>query len=54
LTLIGALKAWMARPREDGDDLQNQNDPVVGEAIRLMREAPGQAWTVETFGRRIG
>lgn len=52
LILIGALKAWMAKPKDD--TLQYQQDPVVGEALRLMRRDHAQAWTVESLGRRIG
>ncbi|MEM7390891.1 MAG: AraC family transcriptional regulator [Verrucomicrobiota bacterium] len=54
LTLIGALKAWMAKPREDDDSMRSQNDPMVGEAIRLMRDDPAKVWSVETLGRAIG
>jgi len=54
LVLISTLKAWMAKPRNDEEPLMQQNDPVVGEALRLMRENPAKAWTVERLGRALG
>jgi AraC-like DNA-binding protein len=52
LILIGALKAWMAKPKDE--TLQYQQDPVVGEALRLMREDPAKAWSVDLLGRAVG
>ncbi|MDF3131076.1 AraC family transcriptional regulator [Kiritimatiellaeota bacterium B1221] len=54
LVLIGALKAWMSRPREPAELWQQQRDPVVGRALKLMRQDPAQSWTVESLGREIG
>ncbi len=40
LVLIGALKAWMARPGEETDLLKQQNDPVGEVAERLGYSSP--------------
>jgi AraC-like DNA-binding protein len=55
LLVIDALRGWFARP--DGVPpswYAAQTDPVVGPALRLIHDAPEQAWTVEGLARQVG
>ncbi|MDQ8044228.1 MAG: AraC family transcriptional regulator [Solirubrobacteraceae bacterium] len=55
LLLVGALRAWFARP--DGEApgwYRAQADPVVGQAIRLLHHSPERPWTVGSLAHEVG
>ena len=55
LLLIGALRAWFARPEARAPGwYRAHGDPVVGAALRLMQDEPAQPWTVATLADRTG
>jgi AraC-like DNA-binding protein len=50
LLLTQLLRDWLARhPDESG-----LGDPAVAAAVRLIRERPGEAWTVEQLSEHAG
>jgi AraC-like DNA-binding protein len=53
--LIGALRAWFARPeaRAPGWYLAH-SDPVVGPALRLLHDDPAAPWTVASLASAVG
>ncbi|WP_007519848.1 AraC family transcriptional regulator [Pseudofrankia saprophytica] len=67
LLLIDVLRAWFTgdgsgqRPRRDGGEagrepswLRAHTDPVVGRAMRLLHNNPGQPWTVAALAAHTG
>jgi AraC-like DNA-binding protein len=55
LLVIDALRGWFARPDAVPPSWYSaQTDPVVGPALRLIHDAPEQAWTVEGLARQVG
>jgi len=56
LLLIAVVRAWFARPGEDGAPawLRAHADPVVGHALRLLHHHPEHPWTVAELARRTG
>lgn len=55
LLLISVLRAWFARPdAEPPAWYRAQGDPVVGQALRLLHEHPGHAWTVASLAAKCG
>ncbi|MER6912022.1 AraC family transcriptional regulator [Streptomyces sp. NPDC000594] len=55
LVLITALRSWFARPEADTPGWYRAlGDPVVGPALRLMREAPAHPWTVASLAAGAG
>ncbi len=53
LLLVAVLKAWIAQPDTNRAELQGQRDPVVAQALKLLREDPARAWTVESLARAV-
>jgi len=55
LALIATLRVWFARPEARAPAwYRAQSDPVVGEALRLMHDAPADPWTVAVLADRVG
>ncbi|MGY1435628.1 AraC family transcriptional regulator [Streptomyces reniochalinae] len=55
LLLVSVLRAWFARPEADAPAwYRAQSDPVVGVALRLLREQPGHGWTVASLAAQAG
>jgi AraC-like DNA-binding protein len=55
LVLIGALRAWFARPDAGAPGWYRAHaDPVVGPALRLLHHDPRRAWTVATLAHEVG
>ncbi|GHJ29929.1 AraC family transcriptional regulator [Streptomyces hygroscopicus subsp. sporocinereus] len=55
LLLINVLRAWLMEPGT-GAPLwfRAQSDPVVGRALRLLHERPGESWTVASLAASVG
>jgi AraC-like DNA-binding protein len=55
LLLIAALRAWFDRPEAGAPGwYRAYDDPVVGQALRLLHHEPARAWTVASLAREIG
>lgn len=55
LLLIAVLRAWFARPGADAPGwYRAMGDPVVGAALRLLRNDPAHPWTVASLAARAG
>ncbi|MFJ6239064.1 AraC family transcriptional regulator [Streptomyces griseus] len=55
LLLIAVLRAWFARPGADAPSwYRAMGDPVVGAALRLLRNDPAHPWTVASLAARVG
>jgi AraC-like DNA-binding protein len=55
LLLIAALRAWFARPDTDAPGwFRAYDDPVVGQALRLIHHDPAAPWTVESLAHATG
>lgn len=55
LMLLDVLRRYMAqRPSDPAGLLAALNDEHVAAALELIHDAPAEAWTVETLGRRVG
>ncbi|MBP2708332.1 AraC family transcriptional regulator [Microbispora sp. RL4-1S] len=55
LVLVLALRAWCARPDAPLPAwYQALADPAVGDALRLLHEAPSRRWTVATLAAQVG
>lgn len=55
LLLIGALRAWFARPDAEAPAwYRAMGDPVVGRALRLMQNEPARPWTVASLAGETG
>jgi AraC-like DNA-binding protein len=55
LLLVAALRAWFAQPDADAPTWYRANqDPVVGQALRLLQNQPARAWTVASLASEVG
>ena len=55
LLLVTTLRTWFSRPDADAPAwYRAQADPVVGHALRLLHEQPGEPWTMASLARRVG
>ncbi|MEU0796447.1 AraC family transcriptional regulator [Amycolatopsis sp. NPDC005961] len=55
LLLIAALRAWFDRPDTDAPAwYRAHDDPVVGQALRLLQHQPGEPWTVAKLAANTG
>lgn len=55
LLLVAVLRAWFARSEVDPPGwYRAEADPVVGAALRRLRDEPARAWTVEDLARDAG
>ena len=55
LLLVTTLRTWFSRPNADAPAwYRAQADPVVGHALRLLHEQPGEPWTVASLARQVG
>ncbi|VVJ19116.1 Transcriptional regulator [Amycolatopsis camponoti] len=55
LLLIAALRAWFDRPDTDAPAwYRAHDDPVVGQALRLLQHQPGEPWTVAKLAADTG
>jgi AraC-like DNA-binding protein len=55
LLLVSVLRAWLAGPEAGAPGwYRAREDPVVGAALRLLHDDPGEPWTVASLAARIG
>ncbi|KAB8170985.1 helix-turn-helix domain-containing protein [Streptomyces sp. 3MP-14] len=55
LLLISVLRAWFERPSSEPPAwYRAHGDPVVGPALRLLREHPAHPWTVAALAAKVG
>ncbi len=55
LLLVTALRAWLARPGSGAPAwFRAHGDPVVGTALRRMRDEPARDWTLVALAREAG
>lgn len=55
LLVIAALRQWFARPDADTPGWYRANaDPVVGPALRLLHDSPGEPWSVASLAAQVG
>lgn len=55
LLLISALRTWFDRPDTSAPAwYRAHNDPVVGQALRLLQHQPAEPWTVATLAAGCG
>ncbi|MEW2378843.1 AraC family transcriptional regulator [Micromonospora sp. NPDC047812] len=54
LVLIAALRTWFARPGAAPAWYVAAADPVVGPALRLLRDDPARPWTVAALAAEVG
>lgn len=55
MLLVYTLRAWFARPEAQAPGWYRAlSDPVVGEALRLVHEAPARPWTVQMLADEVG
>lgn len=55
LLLIAALRLWFARPEAQAPGwYRAQSDPVVGPALRLLQNSPGDPWSVASLASKTG
>jgi AraC-like DNA-binding protein len=55
LLLIAVLRTWFARPDADPPAwYRAADDPVVGRALRMLRNNPAHPWTVAGLATEIG
>lgn len=54
LVLVGALRAWFDRDPRAPRWWRASRDEVVGPAIALMHQHPGQRWTVANLAAAVG
>ncbi|WP_410636328.1 AraC family transcriptional regulator [Amycolatopsis sp. cmx-4-83] len=55
LLLIAALRAWFDRPDTAAPAwYRAQDDPVVGQALRLLQHQPAEPWTVAELASATG
>jgi AraC-like DNA-binding protein len=53
--LVASLKAWFSQPGADPPRwFQAHDDPVVGEALRLLQHQPAHPWTVASLAAACG
>jgi AraC-like DNA-binding protein len=54
LVVVSALRAWFDRPEAEPPAwYRAQADPVVGTALQLMQNNPGQPWTVASLASEV-
>ncbi|NYI45874.1 AraC-like DNA-binding protein [Nocardioides aromaticivorans] len=53
LVLVTVLRSWLADDAQVTRGLAHA-DPVVGEALRLMHNHPGHAWTIASLAAEVG
>lgn len=55
LLLIAALRAWFDRPDTSAPAwYRAHDDPVVGQALRLLQHQPAEPWTVAKLAADVG
>ncbi|MEU5979810.1 AraC family transcriptional regulator [Streptomyces sp. NPDC047315] len=55
LVLVSALRAWFSRPEASAPAwYRAMGDPVVGRALRLVRDDPAHPWTVASLAAKCG
>ena len=55
LLLIAALRTWFDRPDTSAPAwYRAHDDPVVGQALRLLQHQPGEPWTVAKLAANTG
>jgi AraC-like DNA-binding protein len=55
MMFVDAIRRHMADlPAESTGWLAGLRDPLVGRALAMLHERPGQDWTIDEIGRRIG
>ncbi|WP_086666783.1 AraC family transcriptional regulator [Lentzea kentuckyensis] len=55
LMLVSALRAWFDNPAADAPAwCRALEEPVVGQALRLMHDAPAHPWTVANLAAEVG
>ncbi|WP_410586794.1 AraC family transcriptional regulator [Amycolatopsis sp. lyj-23] len=55
LLLIAALRAWFDRPDTSAPAwYRAHEDPVAGQALRLLQHQPGEPWTVAKLAADVG
>ncbi|MEV6644950.1 AraC family transcriptional regulator [Amycolatopsis sp. NPDC051371] len=55
LLLIAALRAWFDRPDTDAPAwYRAHDDPVIGQALRLLQHQPAEPWTVAKLAANTG
>jgi AraC-like DNA-binding protein len=55
LLLIAVLRTWFARPEAEAPGWYRAlGDPVVGQALRMLQNAPEHPWTVASLASEVG
>jgi AraC-like DNA-binding protein len=55
LLLVAVLRVWFSRSQADAPAwYRADNDPVVGQALRLLHNNPAHPWTVASLAAEIG
>jgi AraC-like DNA-binding protein len=55
LLLVSVVRAWFSRPEADVPAWYSAHqDPVVGQALRLLHENPAHPWTVASLAAETG
>lgn len=55
LLLVAGLRAWFDQPGSASPAwYRAHNDPVVGQALRLLQHRPAEPWTVGRLAREVG
>ena len=55
LLLIAVLRTWFSRPEGEAPAwYRAYADPVVGQALRLIHNAPERPWSVQSLARAVG
>ena len=53
LLLIDAVRTYLARAERDAPGwYRAQSDPLTAQALRLLQESPGEAWTLDALANR--
>ncbi len=53
LVLVSVVRSWLAEEQQVTRGLAH-DDPVVGEALRLMHHQPQEPWTIASLARQVG
>jgi AraC-like DNA-binding protein len=54
LLLISAVRSWLEHAPDDGPSwLTALRDPMIGRALSLMHESPGEQWTLESLASAV-
>lgn len=55
LLLVTTVRTWFAGPDAEAPAwYRAHDDPVAGQALRLLHERPAEPWTVATLAREVG